>query len=98
MKELFEILVKKRTSVLIVLLAIFVAMVVTYLLSRLKNRFIKFIPEFILIIVGTVFLADGWTNILTARGINSLYYAMIIGTSGVVSLFFALILMNFKRK
>ena len=51
-----------------------------------------------LIIVGTVFLADGWTNILTARGINSLYYAMIIGTSGVVSLFFALILMNFKRK
>ena len=31
MKELFEILVKKRTSVLIVLLAIFVAMVVTYL-------------------------------------------------------------------
>ncbi|WP_462247076.1 hypothetical protein [Parvimonas micra] len=98
MKELFEILVKKRTSVLIVLLAIFVAMVVTYLLSRLKNRFIKFIPSFILIIVGTVFLADGWTNILTARGINSLYYAMIIGTSGVVSLFFALILMNFKRK
>ena len=72
MKELFEILVKKRTSVLIVLLAIFVAMVVTYLLSRLKNRFIKFIPAFILIIVGTVFLADGWTNILTARGINSL--------------------------
>ena len=54
MKELFEILVKKRTSVLIVLLAIFVAMVVTYLLSRLKNRFIKFIPAFILIIVGTV--------------------------------------------
>lgn len=98
MKELFEILVKKRTSVLIVLLAIFVAMVVTYLLSRLKNRFIKFILAFILIIVGTVFLADGWTNILTARGINSLYYAMIIGTSGVVSLFFALILMNFKRK
>ena len=98
MKELFEILVKKRTSVLIVLLAIFVAMVVTYLLSRLKNGFIKFIPAFILIIVGTVFLADGWTNILTARGINSLYYAMIIGTSGVVSLFFALILMNFKRK
>lgn len=98
MKELFEILVKKRTSVLIVLLAIFVAMVVTYLLSRFKNRFIKFIPAFILIIVGTVFLADGWTNILTARGINSLYYAMIIGTSGVVSLFFALILMNFKRK
>ncbi|MCZ7407766.1 hypothetical protein [Parvimonas micra] len=98
MKELFEILVKKRTSVLIVLLAIFVAMVVTYSLSRLKNRFIKFIPAFILIIVGTVFLADGWTNILTARGINSLYYAMIIGTSGVVSLFFALILMNFKRK
>ena len=98
MKELFEILVKKRTSVLIVLLAIFVAMVVTYLLSRLKNRFIKFIQAFILIIVGTVFLADGWTNILTARGINSLYYAMIIGTSGVVSLFFALILMNFKRK
>lgn len=98
MKELFEILVKKRLSVGIVLLAIFVAMLLTYLLSLLKNRFIKFIPAFVLIIVGTVFLADGWTNILTARGINSLYYAMIIGTSGVVSLFFALILMNFKRK
>ncbi|EGV08721.1 hypothetical protein HMPREF9127_1271 [Parvimonas sp. oral taxon 393 str. F0440] len=98
MKELFEILVKKRLSVGIVLLAIFVAMLLTYLLSLLKNRFIKFIPAFILIVVGTVFLADGWTNILTARGINSLYYSMIIGTSGVVSLFFALILMNFKRK
>ena len=98
MKELLGILVKKRTSVLIVLLAIFIGMLVTYLLSTLKNRFVKFIPAFVLIIVGTIFLADGWTNILTARGINSLYYAMIIGTSGVVSLFYALILMNFKRK
>ena len=68
------------------------------MLSRLKKRFVKVIPAFVLIIVGTIFLADGWTNILTARGINSLYYAMIIGTSGVVSLFYALILMNFKRK
>ena len=98
MKELLGILVKKRTSVLIVLLAIFIGMLVTYLLSRLKNRFVKFIPAFVLIIVGTIFLADGWTNILTARGINSLYYSMIIGTCGVVSLFYALILINFKIK
>ena len=98
MKELLGILVAKRLSVIAVLLAIFVGMLVTYLLGRFKNRFIKFIPAFVLIIVGTVFLADGWTNILTSRGINSLYYAMIIGTSGVVSLFDALLLMNFKRK
>ena len=98
MKELLEILIKKRLSVFIVLLAIFIGLLLTYLFSKFKNRFIKFIPPFILIIVGTVFLADGWTNILTSRGINSLYYAMIIGTSGVVSLFFSLILMNFKRK
>ena len=91
MKELLGILVAKRLSVIAVLLAIFVGMLVTYLLGRFKNRFIKFIPAFVLII-------DGWTNILTSRGINSLYYAMIIGTSGVVSLFYALLLMNFKRK
>lgn len=98
MKELFEILLKKRVSVVIVLLAIFVGMLVTYLLSRAKYRFLKFIPAFVLIITGTVFLADGWTNIITPRGLNSLYYAMIIGTSGVVSLFYALILMNFNKE
>jgi len=97
MKELFEILVKKRLSVLIVLLSIFVGITLTYLLNRLKNKFLKFIPAFVFIIVGTIFLADGWTNILTTRGINSLYYAMIIGTSGVVSLFYALILMSLKK-
>lgn len=98
MKGLFEILIKKRLSVLIVLLAIFVGITLTYILHRFKNRFLKFIPAFTFIVVGTVFLADGWTNILTTRGVNSLYYAMIIGTSGMVSLFYALILMNFNRK
>lgn len=98
MKGLIEILIKKRLSVFIVLLAIFVGLILTYMLHQMKNRFLKFIPAFLFIIVGTVFLADGYINILTSRGLNSLYYAMIIGTSGVVSLFYALILMNFNRK
>lgn len=55
MKGLFEILIKKRLSVLIVLLAIFVGITLTYILHRFKNRFLKFIPAFTFIIVGTVF-------------------------------------------
>lgn len=98
MKNLVEILIKKRLSVLIVLLAIFVGVILTHMLHKVKYRFVKFIPAFVFIVVASVFLADGYTNILTARGLNSLYYAMIIGTSGVVSLFYALILMNFNKE
>lgn len=98
MKGLFEILIKYRMSVLASLLCIFVSITITHLFGKLKNKFFKFIPSFILIIVGTVFLSDGWINIVTTRGINSLYYATIFGTSGVVSLFYALLLMTVKRK
>ena len=98
MKGIIDILVQKRLSVLIVLLSIFVAITITYLLNKFRYRYLKFILPFLLIVVGTFFLADGWTNIVTVRGVNSLYYAMIIGTSGVVSLFYALILMNFNKK
>lgn len=98
MKGLIEILIKKRLSVLIVLLSIFVGITLTYMLHKMKNKFFKFIPAFLCIIVGSIFLADGYTHILTTRGINSLYFAMIIGTSGVVSLFYSLILMNFNKK
>lgn len=98
MKEIFGILLKKRLSVIIVLLAIFVAITITYIFSKVKYRFVKFIPPFILIVVGSIFLADGWTNIVTTRGINSLYYSIIIGTSGVVSLFYSILLMNFNKK
>lgn len=97
MKELIEILVRYRMSVVVCLLAIFVAITLTHLLSKVRFKIVKFIPCFILIIVGTVFLSDGWLNIVTQRGINSLYYSAIIGTSGVVSFFYALILMIVKK-
>ncbi|MCI5996641.1 MAG: hypothetical protein PT934_05655 [Peptoniphilaceae bacterium] len=98
MKQIIEILIRKRLSVFIVFLSIVVAIVVTTLLNKVKYRFVKFIPSFLLIGIGTYFLADGWTNIITTNGINSLYYAMILGTSGVCSLFYALLLMNFRKK
>lgn len=97
MKELIEILIKHRFSVVASLLSIFVAIILTYLLSKPKNKFFKFIPSFLLIIAATVFLSDGWINIVTSRGVNSLYFSTILGTSGVVSLFYALLLMNLKK-
>lgn len=97
MKGLFQILIKYRLSVMASLLSIFVAITLTYICSRFKNKFIKFIPSFLLIIVGTLFLSDGWINIVTPRGVNALYYATILGTSGVVSLFYALLLMTLNR-
>ena len=98
MKGLIDILIIKRLSVIIVLLSIFIGITFTYVMNKCNNKFLKFIPSFFLIIVGTLFLSDGWINIVTSRGVNSLYYSMIIGTSGVVSLFYALILMNLKKK
>lgn len=93
MKGLFEILIKYRLSVLLSLFCIFVSITITHFLGKTKNKFFKFIPSFVLIVVGTIFLSDGWINIVTPRGVNSLYYATLFGTSGVVSLFYALILM-----
>ena len=72
MRSLFELISKYKSDLVIVPIIAFAALIVTLLIYLFlnKNKIIKYIPGFIAVIVGILFLILGFTKLLTISGLD----------------------------
>lgn len=94
MRSLFELISKYKSDLVIVPIIAFAALIVTLLIYLFlnKNKIIKYIPGFIAVIVGIVFLILGFTKLLTISGLDFVETSVKVFVFGFTVIFFSIIL------
>lgn len=94
MGAIFKMITQHTGASLILIIACFVACLLTLMLFFLVRGmpFVKYVPGLVFTAIGIFNLIRGFSKLLEMSGLDSLSNAMVFGTSGLVSLCLAGIL------
>lgn len=93
MRTLFELITKYKSDVIIVPIIAFAAFVLTLFIYIFfnKKRIFKYIPGLAALIVGLVFLVQGYFELLNPAGLDFIGHAAKILIFAVISILFGLV-------
>lgn len=94
MKALLELMGRYTGQNLMILFVTMLAVIVTSLLYWIsnKNRWVKYAPAFVLLLIAIYSLFQGAPRLMVDAGLASMWRFVLFAVSGFVSLCYALIL------